>query len=216
MQAVTGLDYSYSDMTLAQIDHFINEVKSAGQKPMFNHVYVTGGEPLLHPYIVTIVQRLEQLQAEGYIDVLHINSNLLLSATQELQKYVVNFTSVKDKPSIHDVVLLHPSEFGVKKTYAECTHCRKHTWVLNYLGFSLCCAGDAYVRLFGKEHLILDHLPRSVDEFPNMDEICAHCPFSNDDRMPKERDRGSPVSIIYSQEAEKNKVVRLTRRYPEC
>ena len=66
------------------------------------------------------------------------------------------------------------------------------------------------------ENLILDYLPSSLDGFPlnEMAMVCEHCPFSNDDILPFERDRGRPVSDIYKIECEKNKLGRAVKRFP--
>ena len=213
----TGLDYSDSDMTLAQIDNFVSQVREAAYKITFEHVYVTGGEPLLHPRIVEIVRRLDPLRAAGYITELHVNSNMTLPVPKQIQKYVVNFTNVKDKAAKHQVVLLHPSEMSkFARGRSRCTHYRKDTWTLSYLGFALCCAGDGYARLYGRGDMFLSHLPLSVREFPAMDEICWNCPFSMEDKLPMESKAGAPVSKIYTTEADKNKAGRkIAVRYPE-
>lgn len=216
MQEVTGIDYSDSDMTLSQIDNFIDQVQAQGRQQVFDQVGVTGGEPLLHPQVEEIVKRLDRLYAVGIFKNLYINSNLKIPAIPSLKKYILNYTPLEKKPLIHNTMLLHPTDIGATpKTRVQCTHYRKDTWVLNYLGFSLCCAGDAYGRLFGRQDLILDHLPKSVKDFPNMDAICLHCPFSSDDLVPLEKDRGCPVSSIYAAEIVKNKQCsRLTKRFP--
>ena len=218
-ESITGLDYSDSDMTLGQIDEVVRQIKSLQNTTMINCIVVTGGEPLLHPQIVEIMQKLEELRTSGHVKVLWINSNLIIPAPPVLQQYIVNWSEPKDNDKKHHVSFLHPADFSThheKQTYQGCCHYRKPTLVLNYLGCSMCCAGDAYIRLFGLEDLLLDHIAEDETEYTkNMDMICQHCPYGRDDELPLERDVGCPVSEIYLQEAAKNKNGRrITKRFP--
>ena len=212
---VTGLDYSDSDMTLGQIAEFVHQVEGMDPAQRFTRITVTGGEPLLHPQVEEIVAQVEGLRAGGHVQEVLVNSNGLIAAPASLRPYLVNYSHPGDNPGLHNVAFLHPTEFGGRKqTYAGCKHSRRETVVLTYLGWSICCAGDAYLRLFGMEDLFLDHLP---DHFPleEMDRICQHCPFGSFDVLPFERDAGCPVSDVYLQEAEKNRQgSRLTKRFP--
>ena len=212
----TGLNYDDSDMTLGQIDHFIDQVKEKGRVALFDYLTVTGGEALLHPHVEEIVRRLEPLLERGYVRKLCLNSNLILPSPPSLKKYIINFSQPKDNWKIHHAALLHPTDFGGEtKTYATCVHYRKNMIVLSYQGYSLCCAGDAYIRLFGMEELIVDTIPMYGPP-AGMDRICEHCPFGNEERLPKERNVGLPVSAIYTAEAEKNKAGRrITKRFPK-
>lgn len=211
---VTGLDYSDSDMTLEQIDEFVRQIKELNIPGLFHSICLTGGEPLLHPKVSEILDKMKELQGLGYVKRLSINSNTILPAPEHLKKYIVNYSTPKKKLSIHNTALLHPNDFGgTKMTYRACGHYRKNTVVLTYQGFSLCCAADGYIRLFGKEDLIFDHLPLDISETA-MDTICEHCPFGNDKILPLEKDAGCPVSDIYRREAEKNRTGRkITKRF---
>ena len=215
MEALTGLDQSKSDMTLGQIDYLIDQVRS---KPVrFGTLSVTGGEPLLHPDIVEIVRRLDCLVAEKKVDYLFVNSNQLLEPPPELRGRILNFLPHKDKANSHHAMLVHPRDFGgTQVTHNQCTFVGKDQWMLNYQGLFRCCAGD-YIRLFGRGDLMLDHIPESVDEFPNMDEVCLQCAFSNvGGKLPPARTHGTYVSEIYAREAEKNRhSQRIAKRWPE-
>jgi hypothetical protein len=212
---VTGLDYSDSDMTHGQILEFMAQMMRMDPSQGFKRITVAGGEPLLHPDIEGIVSNLKMLRASGYVRDIVVNSNGLIPAPASVRPYLVTYSKPEDNPRLHNVAFLHPADFsGRKQTYAGCKHYRKNTVVLNYLGWSICCAGDAYLRLFGMEDLIFDHLP---DQFPfeEMDRICEHCPFGSFDLLPLERDAGCPVSDVYAREAEKNRQgSRLTKRFP--
>jgi len=215
MKQQTGLDYSDSDMTIDQIDKAINQIKSFERPNVFKSIFITGGEPVLHKQLEEIINKFINLQAEGYFTDLFINSNLKKEAPEPIRKYIINFSKPEDNKLIHNTVLIHPKDFcDSPKTYKTCTHYRKNRVVLNYLGYSLCCAGDAYIRLFNYEDLIVNHLPQSINDFPNMDKICVHCPFSNDTKIPLEKNAGCPVSDVYYIEARLNRKGRaITKRF---
>ena len=213
MKQQTGLDYSDSDMTENQIDRFCMHLRHCNAA--FKTIFITGGEPLLHKDIENIVHKLERELGDGNFQELFINSNLIKEAPESIRKYIVNFSKPEDNKLIHNTVLIHPKDFGgTPKTYNACTHYRKNRVVLNYMGYSLCCAGDAYIRLFNYEDLIIDQMPESINDFPNMDKVCYHCPFSNDNIIPLEKNAGCPVSDVYYVEAMLNRNGRkLTKRF---
>lgn len=217
-ESKTGLIYSDSDMTIEQIDNFIKQIKSLNKINVVEIITITGGEPLLHPDIEIIVQKIEELQRLKICDSIRINSNTLITAPVNIKKYIINHSLPKDNRNLHNTILVHPTEFGgsIKKTYDSCTHFRKNLLSLNYLGYTVCCAGDAYIRLFGMDNLIIEEFPKSLDDFPlkDMDKICEHCPFGHDTIQPFEKDVGCPVSDIYKNEADKNKLGRkITKRF---
>ena len=209
MKSLTGLDYSDSDMTINQIKLFIQQVKNLNSKPAINTLYITGGEPLLHPLIEEITTLLnKELFNDGYVGNIRINSNMKIIPSDFLKPFIVNFSLPDNNSEIHNTVLLHPNDFnGTVHDYHSCKHYRKNRVVLTYQGYSICCAGDAYIRLFGYEDLILDTLPNSISDFPldNMKKICMHCPFSND-IVPLEKNEGCPVSKIYTNQAQQNRL----------
>lgn len=214
---ITGLDYSDSDMTLNQIDNFIHQVKLL-DKNTIGSVNVTGGEPLLHPDLEIIIDKLEELVKLNYINTLQINSNKILTPPKNLEKYIVNYSLPENNYKIHQTVLLHPIEFSKypNQTFQGCNHYRRDTIVLTYMGYSRCCAATGYIRLFCLEELIIDYLPESLAKFPidQMDKVCIHCPFGHD-TLPLEKDAGFPVSLIYLSEGIKNRSGRqITKRFP--
>lgn len=219
MKEVTGLDYSQSDMTIGQIEEFMRQVKEVDTRHIFFTVTVTGGEPLLHPQVALIMQKLEVLRREEYIKDLTINTNLTLPIPKDMPGKVLNFSKPEQNSPFHNTVLLHPSEFGGRAmTFESCRHYRKDTIVLSYLGYAQCCAGEAYARLFGMKDLFAPEFPRA---FPiggkGMDKVCGHCPFGDEEKTPFERDLGRPVAAIYKREAAKNKrAERITARFGEA
>jgi hypothetical protein len=209
MAEVTGLNYSNSDLTLEQIEKFISQTEKLGSEKnctVFDFVQLSGGEPLLHPNIVEIVQSIkERLLDKELARSLIVNSNLVFGAPTEVKPYLVNYSSVQQKPKEHAAVLLHPDDRGCPRpTFKDCTYHGKNRVVLTYQGYSYCCVSDGYIRLFGEEDLIVGELPSSPEGFPAIDRVCQHCSFGC--KIEKlEKDVGRPVSKIYAEQAGLNR-----------
>ena len=121
-------------MSAEQIDNLINQLKNFKKQNIVNTIIVTGGEPLLHPNIEEIYLKLYELKKLNIVNTIHINSNKILEPPASLSKYIVNYSLPINNPDVHNVALLHPTDFGgEKKTYSTCTHYRKNRVVLNYL-----------------------------------------------------------------------------------
>jgi organic radical activating enzyme len=210
---ITGLDYSDSDMTMGQVEEFCRQVETLGQS--LASICVTGGEPMLHPLVNDIFDRLEELRDDGFVKTLMLNTNMVMPVPKKLARYAVNYSNPKDNSRLHHAVFVHPDDFGGERmTYAKCRHYRKRTIVLNYQGYNICCAADGYIRLFCMGGLISNQFPLVAPE--GMDRVCAQCPFGNEKMVPFERDVGCPVSAVYAEEAEKNRMGRqITKRFPE-
>jgi hypothetical protein len=208
---ITGLDYSDSDMTMEQIDQFCAQISAT--RPPLETLSITGGEPLLHPHLEEIVDRLDELRRDGCFTYMVVNSNKTIQPSAKIRPYIFNISEPKDNPQIHHCAFIHPSELGAgRHTYRACQHHRKPTVVLSYLGYSVCCAGDAYIRLFGYADLISNEFPLSAPA--GMDKVCQQCPFGSEALVPFERDQGCPVSPIYVAEGKKNKRrKRIKARY---
>lgn len=195
----TGLDYSQTDLSLNQVRDFARQAVAADAR--IANLIVTGGEPLLHPRVVEIVELLDrELLATGHAGLVLVNSNLTLSAPAAIAARLINFSRPRDNPQIHDCVFVHPDELGrPRPTFAGCRHYRKWRIVCNAYGYSLCCAADGYIRLFQLNHLLIDFFPRDYYDFPlpRMDDVCQHCAFGTG-APAKQRDVGRPVSAIYA------------------
>lgn len=203
---ITGLDYRDSDLTLDQVRAVIQDVRRVDAR--INHLVVTGGEPLLHPDAVRIVELLERELVPAHVGRVLVNSNLTLPVPAPLQPHLVNYSRPADAEQIHDAVFVDPAERGEAPRFAACTHYRKWRIVCNYLGYSLCCAADGYIRLFGFAHLIVDRLPEDFSGFPlaAMDDVCRRCAFGG--TPLKQSAVGAPVSPIYAQQGELNRAGR--------
>lgn len=209
MEAVTGLDYSDTDVSLLWVARLRDELAAlSAHGKVIDTLCLTGGEPTLHPDILDIVNLLKPL-VPWVVGQITINSNLIMPEhlREKLAPYLINYSIVKDKPQIHSTVLLHPSEIQADApTFAGCTHYRKWRPVVNVYGYSMCCAADGYIRLFGLDELIIPKLPVRPEGFPlsKMDLVCNHCPFGCRTEV-FERDEGRPVSAVYQQRAEQNR-----------
>ena len=220
----TGLDYKNMDMILEQIMLFCKETRVVWEKqkpiPLWGNVVIAGGEPLLHPDVVEISKMLKAELRGGVplAERLILNTNMTLPIPSDLACPVENYSLVEQKPKVHNTVLLHPDDMGCRRpTYAGCQHYRKSTRVLSKYGFTTCCAGDGYIRLFCLESLVHDHVPASLDEWrlDDMDAACQHCPFGCEKQF-FEKDIGTPVSKIYGGQAELNKKGRKISRIYGC
>jgi len=213
MEDITGLDYSTSFLSMEQVDKFINDMKMVyehNNKPgrFCCVVYLTGGEPLLHPELTKVFFKIKsELADTEIIDYLLINSNLVMPAPDILSEYIINFSNIKEKLEVHNAVFLHPDDYNqARPTYRDCKHDRKDKVVYNYMGYNLCCAADGYIRLFNLKELIVPTLPDNINEFPldKMDSVCQHCPFGCEN-ISFEKDVGRPISEIYLNAGRRNK-----------
>lgn len=193
LERVTGLDYSDSDLSLDQVNVVIDDIRAADAQ--IANLVVTGGEPLLHSDAAEIVAHLQAELVPHYVKRIRLNTNLTLPVPPALQPHVVNYSRPADNPALHDAVFVDPAE---PPTFFGCSHYRRWRVVCNYQGYSLCCAGDAYLRLFCLPHLIVDRLPSSYEGFPlaDMDQVCCVCPFGG--QPLKQAAVGSPVSPTYA------------------
>ncbi len=210
-QDMTGIDYSASALTEKQIQKFIDDVKRVYQrtgKKVAGIIYLTGGEPLLHPKIVEFFFMIKkELCDTGICNGVFINSNLTVPIPAVLEPFIVNFVPISEKSQAHQAVFAHPLDYGQKApTYQTCTHYRKWTVVYHYGGYNVCCAADGYIRLFNRTALFCDTLPDNFAGFPldKMDEVCQHCAFGCPEPV-LERNHGMPVSDIYLRAGIENK-----------
>lgn len=209
------MGYLDPDMTQDEFDLVVDDIvklhRSTG-KPAFRTVSLTGGEPFLHPSIEKWAHTVqERLLGPGIISCFHINTNATCPIPPALLPCSKTFVTVgEQKARCHVAMFDDPAERGESLTRDKCHHYRKHRLVANRYGYTRCCAGEGYVRLFAAEHLILPFLPASMQDWPNMDEICQHCAFASPTHR-YERDVGRPVSAVYEQQAALNRAGRVIR-----
>jgi hypothetical protein len=205
MKDLTGLDFSDTDITIEQTEKLIKDIEKLGPKTVVYKILITGGEPLLHPKLIEIVNMIKtRLLDVHLINELLINSNLTIEIPEEIKKYIVNYTKVEDKPFSHQVMFLHPDDLNVKRpTYFDCSQGGKLALVYSNKGYNVCCQSDGYIRLFNLEHLFIDTLPAD-GIFPFMDEVCQHCLFGTGKNI-LEKNVSRPISKIYEEQFKLNK-----------
>lgn len=212
-----GLDYSGLDMTIENVTQALTEVAQLFEthgRPVFDVVCITGGEPTLHPQLGEIWELCRQslLGGWGMANTLVCNVNRTRPVPPEIEPQVVHWWSVgREKADNHIAMLVDPAERGEVITRASCRHYRRNRIVVTKQGWIRCCASEGYTRLAGAKGLILDHLPASIEDWPNMDRICAHCAFAAPTQV-FERDVGRPVSDVFREWA----VDRLAEWPVEC
>ena len=220
MREATGIDYSKSELTMGQVENFIDQVECVFRKTgkrVFQNMILSGGEPTLHPRLLDILKLLTtKLVSKDMAKNIWVNSNLVKEPIAEIKDITINFTTVQDKPKEHIAVLYYEGG-DPTKTYFDCKSIlNKNKIVFSYQGYNLCCWADGYIRLFCAEDLFLDRLPESIEGFPldKMAKVCGYCCANNKSLF--ERDVGSPISDVFAKEIEKNLAGRrITKIFPE-
>lgn len=205
---VTGMPYGEeTDMTEGQFAKVLADARRVSNelgRPAVGTFCITGGEPLLHPRVRAFAEAAHTLESEGVVERVTVNTNGVLEMAG-LNGRAVTYTRPAQKAAVHNVVLLHPSELAAPRGFAVCTHYRKWRPVVNVFGYSMCCAGDGYIRLYRLWDLLVADLPREEGGFPleRMDAVCVNCPFGCA-REVFERDAGRPVSAAYREQGQIN------------
>lgn len=218
----TGLNYDDLDMTIPQIEKFIKQTKKVGDETkriVFDEVVITGGEATIHPLLKEITLLIQDELLGKYINRLKILTNNILNvvkADKEIKKYFFNWVPIDEKSNCHWAVLIHPDDSKQERpNLFTCRHLDRDI-VLSAHGYNICCSAEGYIRLFGEEDLFIDELPNSIEGFPlqEMNEkICRHC-ATGCKLLFLEKDVGSPMSSIYTIQAELNRQKnRITKRF---
>ena len=213
----SGFDDSGTDMTEAQWMRAIDDIERVADKtgrPTFEVLAISGGEMTMHPEWQRFAEiAIERLEAKA-VNRVCLNTNRTGHIPEHLQSRVVSWWDIGDeKAQNHTAMFIDPAERGYCITRGTCLHHRKRFSACNCYGWMQCCGAEGYIRLFGAEDLILDHLPTSHADWPDMDRICAHCAFAARHEV-FERDVGRPISRVYQEQAALNKAGRrIGKRY---
>ena len=209
----TGLDLSASDMTVEQITAMAGQIEDVYReigRPVTEKLNLSGGEALLHPRLDEIVSLLEErLLRPGIIRRLTVGTNGLLPPPPVAARFAECLCPVRDKPGIHTAVWIDPADRDPRPpaaTWHRCTMEHRHVAVASWLGWSLCCYADGYLRLFRATELLLDRLPWKWEQWPldAMRAVCGRCVHGHPP-VSYERDVGRPLSAIYRQAGEANR-----------
>lgn len=173
MPAAKGLRYDEYDLTMIEVRRIIDAFETAGAH--FERVTITGGEPLLHPNVVRIVEAFDRANAaRPFADTIEVNTNGSLPVPVGLQGRTVTWWPSPNERRANHRQVLGAHDTGM--TYDRCKHFRKARLCVTRDGFSRCCAAEGYLRLHRARDLMLGHIP-APDRWPNMDRICNVCAF---------------------------------------
>lgn len=169
-------DQSDTDMTMEQIERFVDQVKSAGRG--IGQITLIGGEPMLHPKLGEIIDLLQKELVNPRIakrvklatngDLLH---TLPISVCHGLHIKVDAFDN-----KAHRCLMAAPCDTGQKCVkLGECPtplHCGLG---VNCYGYWPCGAGSAIARLFGLSQYRHTELPLSIADFGDLQALCELC-----------------------------------------
>lgn len=167
-------EYKNSDMTLEQIDKFIQEVKNHNNIDLIS---VMGGEPTVHPFFEVIIFKLyEELLQKKYIKRLQIITNGKIEVSSSISKIISVIKYPQEfKGNEHRCQFVAPIDTGqILKEYA-CDIPQVCGLGFNAYGCNPCGAGGAIARLFGLQKYIMYSLPKNVEEFGDLYDLCKYC-----------------------------------------
>lgn len=164
-------------MTLAQINHFIGEMKA--KNAYIGRIRVLGGEPTIHPKFHEIIELLhKELVSAGHIGQLEIITNGShpdkIKPIRHLVKVRVSGEDQKQKSHVANMAAT-PNSLGYEGHMCNAPwHCG---FSLNYYGYFPCSTGAGLARLHDWMHHQRLELPiRGVrTEWPNLQELCNFC-----------------------------------------
>jgi hypothetical protein len=175
-------------MTMAQIEHFIHEMRSTNS--YIGRIRLVGGEPSLHPKLPDILHALHwELVVPGCVHQIEIVTNgskpdkILAAKNVETPPLPlkVRVSDEGDKQKHHTANFIHtPASLGYEgKACSAPWHCGIS---LNYYGYWPCSSGAGISRLRDwMKHQRLA-LPQCVqpcnavkETWPDLLELCSHC-----------------------------------------
>ncbi len=167
-------------MTLAQIEHFCDEMVAANA--YFGRARLVGGEPTIHKDFAAIVELLHaRLVTAGHIGIIEVVTNGSHPERIQPVKHLVARVRVSgngDKEKHHVANLVHtPESLGYQgKRCGQPEHCG---WSLSHYGFAPCSSAAGIMRLrdMMPEHQRTD-LPQvrgTEANWPKLQELCNRC-----------------------------------------
>lgn len=161
-------------MTLAQIEHFVRELKDANG--YFGRIRLLGGEPSIHPKFAEMVELLHSELVPDHVFRLEVITNGAhpekIDPIRHLVKVRVSGAADKEKHHVANMRAT-PASLGYKgRRCSSPEHCG---WSLSYYGYAPCSAGAGIMRL---RDLMGQHqrtsLPESVESW-DVQQLCDHC-----------------------------------------
>ncbi len=170
-----SFSYGESDMTITQIQKFIDQVISAPIN--LGHVTVMGGEPTVHPRFEEIVHLLyTSLVLDDKAVYLEIATNGIKSVPDSILSLPVIIRTNPVSGKDHRCQFIAPADTGQKTKPCDIPH--TCGMALNCYGYFPCGAGGAIIRLFDIKELIRYDLPLNLSEFGSIERICSLCQAS--------------------------------------
>jgi len=176
-----------SDMTLEQIDYFIEEVRKTDT--IIIRLSMTGGEALVHPQVFDIGKRLhKELLEYKYVyrrRVRTISNGILTPpAGMNLYCHVKTLMPLKERTDKHCAMLTAPRDVGQEVRCFHGAGCNipfRCGLVLNKFGYFPCGPGGAIIRLFNMTDWIRYELPvepwNTWDLARFREEVCRLCQY---------------------------------------
>lgn len=172
-------------MTVAQIRHFVEEMKAANA--YFGRIRILGGEPTMHPRFAEIVEMLHAELVPDYVGHLEVitngdNPQKIEPVKHLLQKVRVSGEAAKRKSHTANLRAT-PESLGYSgKRCGQPEHCG---WSLSYYGYAPCSSGAGIMRL---RDLMPEHqrtslpIARSTEAaWPDLQKLCDLCYHGLDD-----------------------------------
>ena len=177
-----------SDMTLAQIDYFLKEMHDTDTRIV--RLTLTGGDLLLHPNVVEIARRVQQILVNSgrlYRHRLRVIVNGLVDPPKELNCYcgAKTLLPVLKRAEKHFAMHSAPCDTGQRLrrhcSGAACNIPYRCGFVLNKYGYYPCGPGGAIIRLFGLSRWCRYELPIKPWETWDLRklraEVCSLCQY---------------------------------------
>lgn len=166
-----GLDYSDSDMTLAEVEKFIQQIKIRND---VERIRIMGGEPFLHPELEEICKMIKNDLDDHPLDIL--TNKTIYKEDVYCGIEVVNIYSMEDKKRLHLCALVSPTDTKQKRTAEKC-HSMLHCGIsCSKYGWSPCGNGGAIARLFKLNDFLTKEIPPDLN-WGDMNLLCNHCQF---------------------------------------
>lgn len=171
------LDYGDTDMTMGQVDRFIDDVLRHDQK--LGKIALQGGEPTLHPLLKDFVDRLYERLYPHHVGCIQIDTNDLIPLPPGIEGKP-GMVIQRSRPGSlvrqqHRCQWVAPKDTGQK--LAHCVVPEICGYCYSVFGYSPCGAGGAIARLFRLPQFYSFEFPASGDaHFGNFREVlCALC-----------------------------------------
>lgn len=180
----SGLRYgSETDLTMNQIEKFCDQViqRSKQETTVINQLTLLGGEPLLHPQVVLIVNTIHKyLLVPKLVKHLRIITNNSIPIPRQLLSLanIQTMMPLEKKSMHHSCFFTTCYDLGYNGPAMVCkdlVNCGPH---LSYTGYSPCPSATTIIRFFQIQNGFVFDLPKNNYDFPyHPSMVCAKCPM---------------------------------------